>query len=402
MKKSIWIVLLNFAFVLGYSQNKDISTAKSLVRTGKNLPKAEQLMRDLLADSVNRQNDRIWTILFESIRKQYENENEKLYLKQKYDTISLFMQTQKMFSVLDDYDKAMAARSDKRGKEGFAFKKKYTEILDEYRPNLYNGGLFFLGKQKYDTAYRFFDEYINTAHRPLFSSFHYLDSDKLLPEAAYWAVYCGYKLHNPKATLHHSYLALKDTANYCLMLQYLAETYRAENDTARYFSTLKEGFYKYPSFPYFFPRLVEHYSRKNDYDSALAICDYGLAVDSTNQNYLFAKSTILLNTSQYDKCLTVCLKLISLNDSFPDAFLNAALVYYNQAIELDKNYSVARSQHANIIRFYREALKYFERYQALAPDRQDRWALPLYTIYLNLNMGKEFDNIDKILRNMKK
>ena len=28
--------------------------------------------------------------------------------------------------------------------------------------------------------------------------------------------------------------------------------------------------------------------------------------------------------------------------------------------------------------------------------------MPLYTIYLNLNMGKEFDEIDALLRNKKK
>ena len=27
-----------------------------------------------------------------------------------------------------------------------------------------------------------------------------------------------------------------------------------------------------------------------------------------------------------------------------------------------------------------------------------KWAFPLYTIYLNLNMGKEFDEIDKIMK----
>ena len=33
---------------------------------------------------------------------------------------------------------------------------------------------------------------------------------------------------------------------------------------------------------------------------------------------------------------------------------------------------------------------------------KDQWALPLYTIYLNLNMGKEFDEIDKLLNQKRK
>ena len=46
-------------------------------------------------------------------------------------------------------------------------------------------------------------------------------------------------------------------------------------------------------------------------------------------------------------------------------------------------------------------MPYLQRYRALAPDRKKQWALPLYTIYLNLNMGNEFDEIDKVIREMK-
>ena len=52
----------------------------------------------------------------------------------------------------------------------------------------------------------------------------------------------------------------------------------------------------------------------------------------------------------------------------------------------------------NILSDYRKALPYLEKYRKLAPDQGSRWAVPLYTIYLNLNMGKEFDEMDKILR----
>ena len=37
-----------------------------------------------------------------------------------------------------------------------------------------------------------------------------------------------------------------------------------------------------------------------------------------------------------------------------------------------------------------------EKYRELEPTVKSKWLAPLYTIYLNLNMGKEFDEIDKI------
>ena len=39
-----------------------------------------------------------------------------------------------------------------------------------------------------------------------------------------------------------------------------------------------------------------------------------------------------------------------------------------------------------------------EKVRELQPDMVDRWASPLYRIYLNLNKGKEFDEMDKILK----
>ena len=39
-----------------------------------------------------------------------------------------------------------------------------------------------------------------------------------------------------------------------------------------------------------------------------------------------------------------------------------------------------------------------ERYRKLAPAQQQKWAPALYKIYLNLNMGKQFDEIDKLLK----
>ena len=55
-----------------------------------------------------------------------------------------------------------------------------------------------------------------------------------------------------------------------------------------------------------------------------------------------------------------------------------------------------------ILSDYKKALPYLEKYREMMPDNQDHWALPLYTIYLNLNMGKEFDEIDKLINQSRK
>jgi len=51
-----------------------------------------------------------------------------------------------------------------------------------------------------------------------------------------------------------------------------------------------------------------------------------------------------------------------------------------------------------IRKMYQKALPYMEKCRQLAPGEKDKWGLPLYRIYFNLNMGKQFDEIDKILK----
>ena len=39
-----------------------------------------------------------------------------------------------------------------------------------------------------------------------------------------------------------------------------------------------------------------------------------------------------------------------------------------------------------------------ETYRKLMPDEKDKWGPVLYRIYLNLNRGKQFDEIDRLLK----
>ena len=383
--------------VAASAQKKEIQTAKDQVKAGKNLDQAAASMKKLLADSANRTNRKIWTIYFDAVRKQYEQGNEKLYLKQKYDTAQLFNYTRQLFEVAFQYDSVETA-PDKKGRRDFEFRKGHSEYLAHIRSNLYNGGIWFLNKKKYPDAYKFFDCYIECASQPMFKQRNYGEKDKYLPTAAYYAVYSGYKMKDPKATLHHSYEALKDTVHYNYMLQYLAETYMLEKDTARYVASLKEGFKRVPTFPYFFPRLVEYYVVRNQLDSAMTVVNEALTVVPDSDVYLAAKSNLLLEQGKLQECIEVSKKVIEVNQKLGDPYYNAGICYFNLAVEQDKNSHNSRKVKEQVEANYKKALPYLVKYREMEPKEQGKWAFPLYTIYLNLNMGKEFDEIDKVMK----
>lgn len=401
-KLSIWkqlalLVLLMVSPVAASAQKKEIQTAKDQVKAGKNLDQAAASMKKLLADSANRTNRKIWTIYFDAVRKQYEQGNEKLYLKQKYDTAQLFNYTRQLFEVAFQYD-SVETVPDKKGRRDFEFRKGHSDYLAHIRSNLYNGGIWFLNKKKYPDAYKFFDCYIECASQPMFKQYNYGVKDKHLPTAAYYAVYSGYKMKDPKATLHHSYEALKDTVHYNYMLQYLAETYMLEKDTVRYVASLKEGFKRVPTFPYFFPRLVEYYVVRNQLDSAMTVVNEALTVVPDSDVYLAAKSNLLLEQGKLQECIEVSKKVIEVNQKLGDPYYNAGICYFNLAVEQDKNSHNSRKVKEQVEANYKKALPYLVKYREMEPKEQGKWAFPLYTIYLNLNMGKEFDEIDKVMK----
>ena len=264
-----------------FAQRKEITKAADLVKSGKNLETAEQSMRKLLNDSANRDNEKIWRVMFDAMQKQYEQGNEKLYLKQKYDTAQLFNIASRMFKDMEAFD-SIDAKPDAKGRVRTKMRKQNSALLNQLRPNLYNGGVFFISKKKYDNAYELLDQYIETTTHPMFGAFHYAEKDKRIPEAAYWASYCGYKLNNAKKILHHTYLALKDTTHYESMLQLLTTAYQLDGDSTRYIKTLKEGFGTYPRSPFFYSHLVDFYSANKQWEEALALSDKALKADSTN------------------------------------------------------------------------------------------------------------------------
>ena len=383
------------------AQKKQLSQAKDNIKSGKNLDKAESLVRAVRADSAEKDNLKAWQMLVETLRKQYEQGNEQMYLKQKYDTLSFFVTTRKLFVAAESAD-SVDAEPDRNGRIKPKYRERNSQYLKTIMPNIFYGGLFFINKKEYRTAYQYFNHYLSLPKLPLFKSLKLPADNDMMISAAYWTMYCGFKLDSAKIILEHSKLAERDTSQLAFVWQYEAEAYSLNRDMPKYLSKLRDGFNRYPKFPFFFPRLIEYYDDNNQLDSALALTEKAIAIDSASHFYRYAKSSVLLNMGRYDECIKVCKELIAEDDNLADAYYNAGLAYFNMAVELDKDRKAARQKRQKMLMYYREALPFLEKYRSLAPDRKDNWLSPLYTIYLNLNMGKKFEEIDKIRNEYKR
>ena len=379
------------------AQKKEISKAKDNVKAGKSLEEAETSMRKLLTDSANKDNEKIWLILFDAVRKQYETVNEQMYLKQKADTSKLFLAAYRMFGVLEGLD---SVEWNLKGVQPakMKYRKRHAEYLNQLRGNLYNGGLFFVGKNDYKNAYSLFAAYIDCAKQPIFAAYDYQNNDKRIGTAAFYTVYCGYKQNDAERTLTYADVAQQDTIRLIMTYQYMAETYRQKADTTKFVEVLESGFARYPQSKYFFSHLFDHYYKQSKYDVAIALCDDAIEADTSSVVALFAKSTVLLAQQKYNDCVSICDKVIEKDKNFADVYLNAGLAYFNQATYIERTMRHSREKTQKLKALFKKALPYMQEYRKLAPNEKAQWGVPLYTIYLNLNMGREFEEIDKLMK----
>ena len=363
------------------AQKKELSQARSSIKSGK-YADAEKVLTNLLKDSTNRTNKRIWLAYYEAVLGQYEQGNEKLYLKQKYDTASFFSKALQMLQIAETLDSLTPE-----------YRKSHSNQLNNLRPNIFNGGSFLLRKNKWAEAYPYYEAYIDCARQPLFQAYHYDSLDTRMPEAAYWATYCGYKQKNAVLTLRYSKQALRDTSKADFTLQFIAEARKWLNDDELYVKTLEEGFRRYPQFHYFFPRLMDAYTGMGENEKALALADSALAVNPSSELFLFAKSTTLLRMERYAESIKYSERLIEVNPNLSEPYFNAGTAYVNIADRLGD-----RQEKKLVKQAYLKACPYMEHYRKLMPNEKEKWAPVLYRIYLNLNMGKQFDEIDQLLK----
>lgn len=395
-RQKLILLLLTMITPCLWAQKKELSQARSYIKSGRDYDKAEKLMTGLLADSAHRTNMKIYATWYDAIGGQYAQANEKLYLKQAYDTAAFFNITKRMYVVAEALD-SLDMQPDSKGRVKLEYRKDHAEQLNQLRPNLYYGGTYQVRREDYRKAFEYFDLYIGASHQPLFTGYQYLENDQLIPQAAYWATLCGFKLQDPQMTLKYSQLALVDRDKSRFVLHYICEAYQQQKNMEEYLKTLNLGFKLFPTYPYFFPRLADYYREQGENDKVLALAEQGLKNHPDNTLFLLAKSIALLNMSRYDECIEVSQQMIAANKEQTEPYFNIATCYLNQALALEQ-LNEPRKYRQQLRKLYTEACPYMEKFRELAPVDVQRWGPALYRIYLNLNKGKQFEEIDRLMR----
>ncbi|MDE7377880.1 MAG: hypothetical protein K2N13_02840 [Paraprevotella sp.] len=385
-----------------------LKEARAAIKSGSNLENTEKkLLETVSAGDAKYDKAELYFTAALVNKRINEQENEKLYLKQKYDTARFFNSIYNMFCRFRQCD-SVEQMPDKNGRIKIRRRAKAREILIPYRKNLLNAGKFYMRKTNYKEAYRFLDLYLGTAAFPMFAGDDFARKDTLYTKAAYWATLSAYNQNDAKRTLKYMDEALKHPFQRFALTEYKAKAYKELGDTTAWVRTLEEGIKTFPDHSFFFTSLMDHLNERHEYEKALKFARRMVDFDRGNVLFRYAESVVLMNMNDYRGCIEVSDSVLKLDSVYTDAYYNKGISYYNLAMTkaetacTDVRNPQFRKDREDIVALYEQARMPMEVVRKLAPEDKLRWAPPLYAIYLYLNRGKDFAEIETILRSLNK
>ena len=328
--------------------------------------------------------------------------NEKAYLKQKFDTASLFNTTYQIYTYTlrcEEAEQRMLALEGKKMK----YHKQGGQTLRQYYPNICAGSRYFFSKKQYAEAMKYLRYALDIPNQAIWGTTQTQNNQREGIQAAALYIRAAYLNNNFDETERYAAVALADTAerSHRTSMEYLALSAGARGDSIRYRALLLEGLERYPQHELFFTHLVDDYAAHRNYTAIQTMAERRLQTDSTDIVALDAKTLALIYTNRFDEAVNTADKSFCADSTDVDAYYYAGLAYSSLAdtIVLPTNMRSNAYKKASDERnhWMKCAIPYLERYRQLAPKDVKRWGPLLYRAYFALNDGAKFAEIEALL-----
>ena len=336
----------------------------------------------------------------------YDKENEKMFLQQTYDQDKFFGSLSKMFDYYIKCDE-LEQLPNAAGKVVVKYRPETSELLSRLRINLVSGGVTYFNADNNEKAFELFAKYIDVADEPLLAAYNLMESDSLICEIAYYATLAGLKLEDYNKALQYVDLAMAKEDVAQKAVEYKAMSYLNLGDTINWLKTLKVGVEKYPEVQYFYSNLISYYNTNGNTEDLMAFADEMLEKNPL-PIFRFVKGFVYQNMSEYEKAIEEYKVAIEQDPNYTGAYRNLGICYCQLAqnasdkmTNLNMKSKAYKEQKEVVTSYYRLALPIYEHLRKIDdgtdPDVRNAWTNGLYTCYYMLNMGKEFEEIEKIV-----
>lgn len=397
------LIFIFCLFAVPLSAQKALKPVKSALKDGKETDALKEILK-LAKDSTINSDPRLYNYGVEANISLNSKQNEKAFLKQKYDTAQFFNTTYGIYEYALKTDSAERILLSKKGTKP-KFQKANAEHLHKYYKNLCAGGRYYYIKKNYAEANKMLRMALDVPHCNMWGGNNDIINTKPYIENATLLIFSAFQQKEYPLVLKYKDLALRDTtAIRRPIIETLAKTYEIQHDTTQYLDCINLGLKEFPLHPYFFTELTDYHTGMGDYKASLELAETMLQTDSTNLYFLAAKALSLMNLGKDREAIDVSLKIIEKDSTNADIYYYTGAAYCNlaEAIQLPTNINSRsyKKANANRVELYQSALPFLEKYREMRPKEKEKWAPLLYKTYLALNKGDKFEEIEKIMSNI--
>jgi len=396
MTRFFYILLLLIS-PFSLSAQKAYKPLRSAAKDKKHAEVIKQVA-SLRADSLYRDDPKLCIYAINAHRAINDAENTKLYLKQAYDTLTFFSSARSLIAEvlrLDSLERVQSLTGSGKGRTG----KGDAELLSLYFPAVQAAGRYFYARGKYADAMTYLQTCITLPLTALGKQAALSTKEEAVNAGLY--TLSAYKEKRYAEVTRYASTALTDSVFRAPLLRTLALTAEAQNDTAAYRQYLEMGWNENHRNSFFFTRLADYNLSRSHADEVLRLSDAVLEADTANVAALYAKLLAYNSQQRYADCIAAGKQLLAVDTANVETHYYIGASYVAQGAEinfpqntLSRAYRTAKQQQTT---HYKHAAPYLETYRKLAPDQSKRWAPLLYKVYLALNEGKKFAEMEQIL-----
>lgn len=401
MKKTLLSLFLVISFTVSFAQKANVSKAKNkALMENPDFAAAREAIKSALKDSTTKDKAETWYVAGLIGNRQNELLYQRALLNQSFD------QDVKGQAILESYNYFLQADKldqlpDAKGKVKPKYRKDIKSKIKEYytvQQNLIAYGAHLFEKKNYADAVKAFEVYLAIPKLEMMNNEIKMDStyNMITYYTAIAATNAG--LSDKAIALYES---LKDKNHEPILVhQLLYEEYSNKKDTVNMVKTLKTGFEKFPSEPWFLQNLINYFIYSGKIPEALEYLKAAIDREPNMAQYRYVKGNLEESIGNVDEARASFNKAIELDPTNGDAYAGIGRIYYNKAVKMledannikdTKTYN-AEQRKAEAV--FKESIPFFKKAAELKP-KEVEYKKTLKTIYYRLKMDADFEAISK-------
>ncbi|MDR2765408.1 MAG: tetratricopeptide repeat protein [Tannerella sp.] len=406
MKRVLLMIGLCMAVTTAFAQKKAVSEAERISKDPKpDFNEARTLVKGALENPETMNDAKTWYIAAQIEDAQFTVENTKQILGQQPNEPVMYDALQNSLPYfLKAYE--LDQLPNEKGKVKPKYTKNIKNTLNANHVYYMNGGIFYFEKGEYKKACDFWEQYLQIADLP------FITEEKATTERDSTYMSIQFYLSVAATQVNDSEYAIKNlerakTTPYRQsdVYQYLYGEYQILKDTASMQRTLEEGYMLFPDTNVFVLNLINLYIYQNENEKAVDLLTKAIDKDPNNADLYQAMGSVYESgLKNYDKAEIYYKRAAELDNENTIMLSNIGRIYYNQAVnKLGEASLISDAVKYNEERglakdLFRKALPYFQKAHEKEPESIE-YMTALRGIYYNLDMGKEFDEIDAKMNN---